>query len=609
MNKILLILFLASILFAQERILIDENFSDWNNINTFYEDPIGDNQYGEFDFQTMRITNDEEYLYLSIQTTEEINLVSNNFIALLIDTDNNVSTGKLSGGIGAELEYIFGMRQGKSYLPDENIVDHSDIGFIGSPTFTSDEFEFAIKRKSYLSGLPLFTNDTIKLKFISYTSISFSDYYDQSPDTSGYEYVFKESESDLLPAYSIEKEDSNYLRMLAYNIERDGIIETGNTTEFGHIFGAIKPEIIGFTEIYEHTSEKVADRMEFFLPSGEGEAWYHEKEGEYDIVLLSRYPIKESFTIESEASHDASGAFLLDLRPKHDTDILVIVAHPKCCGGTEEDEKRQNQFDAIISFLREAVTPGGILTIQDNIPIVIMGDMNLVGDSRQYETLITGDIEYNDIYGDDFIPDWDGSDLDDAIPFVTNTGMTYTTNPRSFPPGRLDFLVYTGSVMTKINSYVFDTSRLTDDQLAEYGLVEEDTKVSDHLPVVVDFDITPITDVKKKDNTPEKLRLLQNFPNPFNPVTTIKYSVPDIGKSETLPAGRQELKGRNVSLKIFDLLGREIATLVNEKQRPGNYEVEFSSQSGSVQNLTSGIYFYTIRVNNFFATKKMILLK
>ncbi|MBS1493405.1 MAG: T9SS type A sorting domain-containing protein [Bacteroidetes bacterium] len=86
-------------------------------------------------------------------------------------------------------------------------------------------------------------------------------------------------------------------------------------------------------------------------------------------------------------------------------------------------------------------------------------------------------------------------------------------------------------------------------------------------------------------------KLYQNFPNPFNPTTKINY----------------ELKITNfVSLKVFDLLGQEVATLVNEKQNAGNYAVDFNSTDF---NLPSGIYFYTLNAGKFNETRKMILIK
>ncbi|MFA6981397.1 MAG: T9SS type A sorting domain-containing protein [Ignavibacteriaceae bacterium] len=87
--------------------------------------------------------------------------------------------------------------------------------------------------------------------------------------------------------------------------------------------------------------------------------------------------------------------------------------------------------------------------------------------------------------------------------------------------------------------------------------------------------------------------LEQNYPNPFNPTTMIKYDVVNSG---------------NVSLKVYDVLGNEVATLVNEEKQPGSYEVEFQSAVGSPQ-LASGIYFYQLRAGEFVETKKMILIR
>ncbi|MCB9260582.1 MAG: CotH kinase family protein [Ignavibacteriales bacterium] len=106
--------------------------------------------------------------------------------------------------------------------------------------------------------------------------------------------------------------------------------------------------------------------------------------------------------------------------------------------------------------------------------------------------------------------------------------------------------------------------------------------------------------------------LYQNYPNPFNPVTTIKYSVPaksvmlnsfqHLNNSEIPKQVRDD--NLNVSLKIYDILGREIRTLVNKQHKPGNYQVEWNAS-----NFPSGIYFYKLTAGNFIDIKKMILLK
>jgi len=603
MKNLILLLILSSLLIAQKRILIDENFSDWNDISTYTVDPLGDNTGSNFDFDTLFVANNDDYLYMRVETTEKFNLVDHNFMTLYIDTDNNTSTGKSVHGIGAELEYTFGSRKGKAYLTGEQTVYHDNIGFFGAPTFSANDFEFVIDRHTEISGTALFPNNTIKVVMIDYSSSDLSDSYDQVPNSGGFEYSFQSAASDPTPKYSINKTNIGYLRLMAYNtaydygdVQKEKILQAQNSDRFNRIFNVIQPDIIGLCEIYDASSQQIADKMEEFLPSASGENWYNKKEVS-DIVLLSRFQIKESFKIDSDVGHDASGAFLLDLRPKYDSDMLVIEAHPKCCTSVgNEDEKRQNQFDAIIAFIRDAVNDGGDLTIAPNIPIVIMGDMNLVGSVRQYVTLTTGNIYYEGTYGEDFAPDWDGGSLDDSKPYVTNTGMTYTTNEGSYPPGRLDYIVFSGSVMKAVNKYVLNSQKLTESQLSESGLTKNDNQVSDHLPVVVDFDLSPITDVKKKDETPKKFGLMQNYPNPFNPSTTIKFDIPNVGTSRDLSP--------TVKLIVYDMLGREVKTLLNKSLQPGNYEVEFNGNE-----LPNGIYFYKLTTDGFSQTRKMLLLK
>jgi hypothetical protein len=113
----------------------------------------------------------------------------------------------------------------------------------------------------------------------------------------------------------------------------------------------------------------------------------------------------------------------------------------------------------------------------------------------------------------------------------------------------------------------------------------------------------PIIDyVQDEQNVISSFKLEQNYPNPFNPSTKIRFVIPDVIASEAK-------QSQMVSLKVYDILGSEIATLVNEELSPGEYEVTFDSHSGEVRNLTSGIYFYTVRARGFVQTKKMVLLK
>jgi Secretion system C-terminal sorting domain len=106
------------------------------------------------------------------------------------------------------------------------------------------------------------------------------------------------------------------------------------------------------------------------------------------------------------------------------------------------------------------------------------------------------------------------------------------------------------------------------------------------------FKYSPVVDIQIE--TPSMLKLSQNFPNPFNPATVINYSIPAMGSAGAVP----------VQLKIFDLLGREVATLVNESKSPGNYEAKFDGT-----RFSSGVYFYSLHAGDFVQTKKMTLVK
>jgi hypothetical protein len=98
-----------------------------------------------------------------------------------------------------------------------------------------------------------------------------------------------------------------------------------------------------------------------------------------------------------------------------------------------------------------------------------------------------------------------------------------------------------------------------------------------------------VLSVDDERSLPSEFVLSNNYPNPFNPKTTIKYSVPNLSF---------------VTIKVFDVLGKEVASLVNDEKSVGSYEVEFNAG-----NLSSGIYLYRLQAGSFVETKKMVLMK
>ncbi len=103
------------------------------------------------------------------------------------------------------------------------------------------------------------------------------------------------------------------------------------------------------------------------------------------------------------------------------------------------------------------------------------------------------------------------------------------------------------------------------------------------------FTIKPLVKIQEGSEIPTKYTLYQNYPNPFNPSTIINYSIP---------------KRSNIIIRVYDIIGREMATLLNEEKDAGNYSVKFDGSK-----LSSGIYFYQLRSGNFVETKKLLLMK
>ena len=146
--------------------------------------------------------------------------------------------------------------------------------------------------------------------------------------------------------------------------------------------------------------------------------------------------------------------------------------------------------------------------------------------------------------------------------------------------GTVDWTNYvTDSVEVNLNAGFNNTIRFSATG-SDFGNLDEIT--------IVPRSITAV-ELTNNKNLPSSYQLYQNYPNPFNPVTKIKYDIPKSGF---------------VTIKVFNLLGQEVALLVNQEQRAGKYSIEFNAAG-----FVSGIYFYRIQAGNYSLTKKMILLK
>ncbi|MEN8191671.1 MAG: T9SS type A sorting domain-containing protein [Bacteroidota bacterium] len=183
------------------------------------------------------------------------------------------------------------------------------------------------------------------------------------------------------------------------------------------------------------------------------------------------------------------------------------------------------------------------------------------------------------------------------VKHVDDTLYIFSSGMRDYGPNTATFTINTinGSDITSNAIVMYEDREI---EILNNQFSQDYDGQSIHLFKIGGISLDMIVGVK--ESSPQivsDFSLEQNYPNPFNPSTTIKYSLPIV---ET----RHASSLRNVTLKIFDLLGREMATLVNEQQKPGNYEIIFDAS-----HLSSGMYFYKLNTPHYSKIMKMLLLK
>jgi endonuclease/exonuclease/phosphatase family metal-dependent hydrolase len=285
------------------------------------------------------------------------------------------------------------------------------------------------------------------------------------------------------------------LRVVSYNVYFDSVfddVDLVQADKFARVMNALEPDVLNLQEIYDHSAADVVALMNSVLPLPDDATWFAVKG--YDNILVSKYPL--SFTRTTTIPNPASTNYaigLVDLPDEHyATDFYFMNAHFKCCGGF--DPQRQVQADALVNWMRMARSPGGPILLPEGTPMAVVGDLNIVDSPRPLQTLISGDVYYESAYGPDSPPDWDGTSLADAHPLHNGGGpsdYTWRSDNSGFAPGRLDYVLYTDSVVGVSHSFVLNTVAMSSAERASAGLERYDVTLStsdyDHLPLVVDF--------------------------------------------------------------------------------------------------------------------------
>ena len=304
--------------------------------------------------------------------------------------------------------------------------------------------------------------------------------------------------------------------------------------------------------------------------------------------------------------------FTLVYKNTNDT-LIVYSVHLKASSGTDNEQKRLNE---VIELRKDTdVLPEGT-------DYIVIGDFNIYYSSEPaYQKLIdksspgyfvdpvaAGNWHNNSFYAaihtqstrtTTLSDDGSTGGLDDRFDMILYSEAVKDSAGIFYVPG--SYTVF-GNDGNHFNKSINDGTNSAVSQ----DIADALYYASDHLPVYADFMMNPLVSVKDDYKIAEKFILYQNYPNPFNPSTVIKYTISTPPASSPLAKGRTEVGF--VTLKVYDVLGREIKTLVNKKQSPGTYTVTFNAKSAA-GGLPSGIYFYQLRTGSFVQTRKMILMK
>ncbi len=340
-------------------------------------------------------------------------------------------------------------------------IGHAALGFMFLPTFGASQYELRIDRHAPGSAtLP--TQGPIEIVI---------DQVDEND-----RFLWSTTIRVELPALgNADKPDAlipakpkKSVRIMSANVLFSSPLK--DPAPFKRILDATDPDVILYQEWFNTPAEDVQN----WLDTHAGKGWsVHMPSPKAGVAIASRQPIittYETILPPSNSGRPARGVAALI-----DTDageLLAISIHLKCCGSADspEDNKRIEQAKSINDFVRF------VHTQHPKAKVVIAGDFNLVGSYKPMAAMI----DSLGAQGQDLTP-IDAQILADA------STITWTDEKSRFSPGRLDWILIDESTSTAANAFILDTRTLSDASLNMMGLQRNDSKASDHLPIVIDL--------------------------------------------------------------------------------------------------------------------------
>ena len=472
-----------------ESIVVDGRFSEWSAVPTISGRGETDYPNGEPLITEAAITNDAARIYMRLRFSEgqEIALQRKNGLTLYLSTSRRPGQSVPLNDFQANVVWEFGEINGIVYegsSPYE--TKPGELGLVVAPTVTSNEFEIALDLKALARVDPdMSPEEVVSLALVASETTSGR----RLASSGELRYRLSSLHSPPVSRIEVEKQHADSIRLLTYNVLDSGIFDPGRQGAFRRLLAAIDPDILVLQEMTRHTESQIVKQVARFLDLSE-EIDLHAVRSLPDLALVSRFPIKAVFPLRVRLQYGTASMNLIDLRPHHESDLLVVNAHLPCC---DFDRERQATLDELIHLIRDAKEDGGLFTLDPRTPIVVCGDFNFVSYASQVDTLLKGDLGIESGSNQQLAPDWDDSPLSDALPRHTDSPFTFTWafDGSSYSPGRLDYVAYSDSVLKVNQSYVLYTPGMSLDTLNRNRLQRHDSiRASDHFPVVVDFSLS-----------------------------------------------------------------------------------------------------------------------
>ncbi|MBL4698053.1 MAG: endonuclease/exonuclease/phosphatase family protein [Phycisphaerales bacterium] len=446
--------------------LLDGSFTEWTQPNTGNADgryiylhfsPVGDFPHSiQAAPHTTRIRIDAD---LNPQTGHPMRTMSLEAaiqrpqgVDVLLELSPKNELGSV--GIGSQVTL---------FKPDGHLrfVGHADLGFMFLPTYGTNEYEARIDRLAPESSI-LPESGVIE---VIVDQISEDDRLMWSTT---FRVELPKLDRSIGSDATIAAKPKKSVRVMSSNVLFSSPLK--EPKPFKRVLDAINPDVI----LYQEWFNTPIDQVEGWLNTYAGKGWsVHMPSSKAGVAIATRHRIIKTY--ESVIPPSNTGRPARGVAALIDTDageLLAISIHLKCCGSADssEDNKRIDQAKSINAFVRS------VHKNHPNAKVVIAGDFNLVG-SRKPLTVMANALGIN---GEDLSP-VQAQQLGDA------SMITWNDEKSRFSPGRLDWMLIDESMSTAANAFILDTRALSAASLHAMGLEANDSKASDHLPIVIDL--------------------------------------------------------------------------------------------------------------------------